>query len=266
MAEQVEGQVPEVKETPEAAQEAPQLSAIEQRALDQGWVPQDEWQGDPDDWRPAKEYVDRGELLKSISELKRELRLQKEGVQEFRKHHEQVKELAYKQALADLRAQKKVALENGDHDAVVEIDEAIAETREKQKAQAVEPKAAPQSDGPHPDFVRWEQRNGWYRNDRAMKAVADEVARDLVSRGEQDLAKVLVEVDKEVRRAFPAKFENPRRAGAPSVEGNVRNPRSAKDDTLSMTDVEKNIMNKILRTGAITKEKYLEEFKKTRAG
>lgn len=242
---------------------APELTPMEQRALEQGWVPQDEWQGDPDDWRPAKEYVDRGELLKSISELKRELRLQKEGVQEFRKHHEQVKELAYKQALADLRAQKKAALESGDADAVIEIDEQIADTREKQKAVEAPKPQTPQE--PNEVFVKWEQRNGWYRNDRAMKAVADEIARDLVNRGESDVSRILTEVDKEVRKAFPAKFENPRRAGAPAVEGNSSTRRTPKDEVV-LTDVEKQIMNKILKTGAITKEKYLEEFKARQGG
>lgn len=253
---------------PEPTDDTPtaEFSPVEQRAVEQGWVPQDEWQGDPADWRPAKEYIDRGELLKSISELKRELRLQKEGVQEFRKHHEQVKELAYKQALADLRAQKKVALENGDADAVIEIDEQIAETRDKQKAAVEAPKTPePQAQGPNPEFLKWEQRNGWYRNDRAMKAVADEIARELVGRGEQDVSRILVEVDKEVRKAFPSKFENPRRAGAPAVEGTTRTSRSPKDDVV-LTDVEKQIMNKILRTGAITKEKYLEEFKARQRG
>lgn len=243
--------------------ETPEVSPIEQRASEQGWVPQDEWQGDPNDWRPAKEFLDRGELLKSISELKRELRVQREGVEEFRKHHAQVRELAYKQALADLKAQKKVALQEGDADAVIEIDEKIAETREQQKV-AETPKAPTVQETPQ-ELVQWQARNTWYQADRAMKAVADEIARDLVGRGVTDVKVILGEVDKEVRKAFPTKFENPNRQRAAAVEGATRSGRTTKDEVV-LSDTEKAVMNKILRTGAITKEQYLKEFKARQGG
>lgn len=246
--------------------QTPQHSPIEQRAMDQGWVPQDEWQGDPDDWRPAKEFVDRGELLKSISELRHENRRIKEGVEEFRKHHAQVKEFAYKQALADLKAQKKTALEEGDADKVVAIDDRIAETREQQKQAEAAPKQAVQNDVPNPDMMRWEARNPWYKQDRVMKAAADEIARELVERGERDVARILVEVDKGMKATFPNKFENPNRAKVPPVEGSTKTTRGASKDEVFMTDSEKAIMKRIVDSKIITKEAYLKEFKARQGG
>lgn len=253
----------EVKE-PEGQE--PQLSPIEQRAMDQGWVPLDQWQGDPDDWRPAKEFVDRGELLKSISELRHENKRIKEGVDEFRKHHIKMREVEYNRALAALRAEKKAALEEGDADKVVTIDDQIAETREAHKAaqnEVVETPATPQVD---PDLVRWEARNPWYRQDRAMKAVADEVARDLVNRGERNPSRIMEEVEKEVRKSFPHKFENPNRQRAAAVEGATKTGRTASKSEVHMTDAEKAVMNKILRSGIISKEDYLKEFKARQGG
>jgi hypothetical protein len=244
----------------------PEVNPIEQRAMEQGWVPEDEWKGDPADWRPAKEFIDRGELIREIQNLKRDNRAIREGVQEFKKHHEQVKALAYKQALADLRADKKKALEDGDADAVIEIDDKIADAREAQRAAeaAPQPEVATPTE-PNQEFVKWESRNGWYRQDRAMKAVADQVANDLHARGERDVVRMLAEVDKEVRKAFPAKFENPNRAKAPSVEGSSK-PARVGDSDVYLTEMEKQIMNKIVRSGAITKEAYLKEFKARQAG
>jgi hypothetical protein len=46
----------------------PVLTEIEQRASSRGWVPKDEWDGDPEEWRPAKEFIDRGELFKKIED------------------------------------------------------------------------------------------------------------------------------------------------------------------------------------------------------
>ena len=58
--------------TPEPAQ----FDEYEQRASAEGWVPKEEWTGDPAQWRPAKEFLDRGELFKKIEEqVRKELGL-----------------------------------------------------------------------------------------------------------------------------------------------------------------------------------------------
>ena len=36
---------------------------IMEEARKQGWVPEDEWKGDPDKWRPAEEFVERGKNI-----------------------------------------------------------------------------------------------------------------------------------------------------------------------------------------------------------
>jgi hypothetical protein len=244
-----------------------QLTEVEQRAMNEGWVPQDEWSGDPEQWRPAKEFLDRGELFKKIEEQKRELKQVRAAMEEFGRHHAEVKKIAYKEALATLKAQKKEALEAGDADAVIELDERIAETREAQKAAEATP--APQvDDAPRPEFVQWQNRNGWYQSDRIMKAAADEAAREAVERGERDPARILAEVDKAVRAAFPHKFENPRRNSAAAVEGTTTpKARSAKNDVeASMPEFDRRIMKRLVEAGAITKEKYLEEYKARQGG
>src|SRR5690606_35489735 len=38
----------------------------EAQAKSMGWVPQDEWKGDPDKWTDAQEYVERGEQVLPI--------------------------------------------------------------------------------------------------------------------------------------------------------------------------------------------------------
>lgn len=245
------------------ADENKEVSPIEQRAMEEGWVPQEEWQGEPDAWRPAKEFLDRGELFRKIDELKNENKRIRQSTEELKKHHDRVKQLAYEEALRDLKKEKKQALQDGDVDRVIEIDDKIAETREKQNKEEVQPQPVAQPQGPAPEFVRWEARNTWYKTDRAMKAVADEIARDLVNRGESDVTRILTEVDKEIRKAFPQKFENPNRQKAGAVEG-TPSTRPSKEEEVYMTDAEKRIMNRILATG-VDKKKYLEEFKAIRS-
>jgi hypothetical protein len=242
--------------------DAPQLSEVESRAHEQGWVPQDQWTGDPDQWRPAKEFLDRGELFKKIDEQKRELKQLKHAMEEFGKHHAKVREVEFQRALNTLKAQKKAALEDGDHDAVVELDDRIAETKEAAKEAAAEAaRPAPQQTEPNEAFVRWQTRNPWYGSNRAMKGAADEIARDMVMKGEQDPMVILAAVDREIRKEFPEKFENPNRQKAGAVEGSTKRS-STREDSSDMSDAERQIMNKILRvTPGLTKEQYLKEFK-----
>lgn len=264
MADELENQNTEIEsQEQEHVEQTPQLSAVEQKAMEQGWVPQDEWTGDPDAWRPAKEFVDRGELFKKIDEVRRENKNLKTAIEEFGKHHAKVKEMEFKRALATLKAAKKEALAENDVDAVVEIDERMDEVKETYRAE----QAAPQVDDSQPDprFLAWVNKNQWYQTDRAMKAVADEVARDLVVNGERDNNVILNAVEKTVRKEFPHKFNNPNRERAGAVEGSTpKAPSRNKSDDVQMTEAEKRIMEKIVRSGAITREKYLEEYKATK--
>lgn len=239
---------------------AAEPTAHEQRAIEQGWVPKEEWDGDPDDWRPAKEFLDRGELFKKIEEQKRELKHMKSAMEEFSRHHAKVRDVEYKRALAALKAEKKEALEESDHDAVVEIDERIAEIKEQQRAV---PQQTQTESQPDPMFTRWVARNSWYEQDRLMKAAADEVAREVfeASGGAVDKAEMLAAIDKRIRKEFPHKFNNPNRDKANAVEGTSGKGRTANDKEPEMNEVERRIMKTVLASGVISKEKYLEEFK-----
>ena len=97
-------QAVQVEQQQEQQQAATSLTAIEQRALDQGWVPKDEWAGEPDDWRPAREFLDRGELFKKIDDQNRTIKDLKRAQADFAKHHEKVREIEFKRALESLKA------------------------------------------------------------------------------------------------------------------------------------------------------------------
>ena len=43
-----------------------QLPEHEVAAREKGWRPKDEWEGDPDDWRPAKQFLEWGEMRSTI--------------------------------------------------------------------------------------------------------------------------------------------------------------------------------------------------------
>ena len=104
---------------PQEGQEQPQFSPVQEQALAQGWVPKEEYKGDPEKWVEAAEFLRRGELFAKIEHQNRELKDVKRALQEITKLHSQVREIEYKRALDTLKAQKKTALEEGDADAVI---------------------------------------------------------------------------------------------------------------------------------------------------
>lgn len=239
----------------------PQFTAVEQKAMEQGWVPQDQWDGDPDQWRPAKEFLDRGELFKKIDDQSRTIKEVRKALDDLRKHNAKIAEVEYKRALDTLKQQKKDALLEGDADAVIEIDEKIDLVRDAQKEATATPQETA-SEALHPAFSAWRERNGWYDNNRAMRAFADRVGAEAAASG-MSVTDVLATVEREVKKEFAEKFVNPNRAKAPGVEGST-NKGSGKKETFELTALERQVMHRLVRAGALTEEEYISQIKKTR--
>lgn len=238
------------------------LTEIEQRASSQGWRPKDEWDGDPDLWRPAKEFIDRGELFKKIDDQNRTIKEFKKTLEELAKHHSRVQKVEYERALADLKAQKKEALNEGDADAVVDLDEKLALVREAQK-EASQPVQVAQ--GPaevNPVFTAWIDRNGWYDSNKAMRAYADRLGNELGSQGGMSPTDILSQIEREVKKEFAHKFNNPNRDKPGSVEGSTNKGPKSKE-TFTLSDEERRVMQKFIKVvPGMTEEKYVADLKK----
>jgi hypothetical protein len=255
----------------EESQEAsePQYSEVELEALDQGWTPKDSWKGNPDEWRPAKEFVDRGNLFRKIESQKNELHELRKAVSTLAEHNQKVFDAGYKRAMEDLREAKKSAIREGDGEAVVQIEEqmdALSAQYQERKQELTQP--TQQQRQPDPLFMTWLSHNNWYQEDRKLRGYADSVTTEYLSRNPSaNLGEVLKAVDKEMREAFPQKF-NVRREPPSAVEGGSnRSSGSSANRGIRESDLnddERKIMKTLIRSGVITKEKYLEDLQKVR--
>jgi hypothetical protein len=245
--------------TPEL--EAPEVSPTEQKAMDSGWVPKEEFQGDEHKWVDAGEFLRRGELFKKIEDQGKQLKDVRAALNEMKKLNGQIQEVEYKRALETLKAQKKAALEDGDAEAVIAADDRIDMVREQQKALQQAPTV--QDEGQeHPEFVAWTEQNNWYKSSTPMKAFADALGQELARAGNSP-SEVLRKVAAEVRKEFPNKFRNPNQDKAGAVEGGSgRGVTTTGKFTLS--DEERSVMNKFVRQGVMTEKEYVEQLKKVR--
>jgi hypothetical protein len=199
----------------------PEVSAeVIAKAEKMGWTPKDQFRGDPAKWRPADEFVERGEnmlpLLRAQSKRQeREIAELKAGMKELGEYHTKTEQRAYAKAIQDLREQRAAAIAAGDGVAFDKVDGEIDRLKKD-----LESKAPPaQKDENDPAFQEWLSRNRW-AEDEEMQFVGEGIAKSLVKKGEKATGLDLLDlVTKEVKRRYPERFENPRRNAAPSVEG-----------------------------------------------
>ncbi len=240
-----------------------EFTEIEKRAQAEGWVPKDEWDGDPDQWRSAKEFVDRGEFFKKIDDQNRTIKQLKTALDEFGKHHAKVREVEYQRALETLKVQKKTALSEGDADAVIDIDEKMALVRDAQKEAARQPAVNIPDPTPvqNPVFDNWLSRNSWYQTNKAMKSYADRLGAEYAGQGLSPVD-VLNRVEQDVKKEFAHKFDNPNRKAPGAVE-DPGTKGDKKADTFTLSDDERRVMRRFIATiPGYTEEKYIADLKK----
>ena len=254
----VEADAPETQTEPETQQPT---DTYESAAREQGWKPKEEYEGDPDKWRPAKEFVERGELFGKIDNMGKELKETRKALKLLQEHHTKVKETEYNRAVAELKALQKQHLESGDSDAYLNTTEILTDLRAEQKAREVIKQQQPQQ--PDERFVAWTQENKWYNSDPDMKEYADTLGMGYAQRNPSlDPGEVLEYVTAQVKARFKDKFVNPNRNKPSSVEG--ASTPGAKRGSFELTEDERRVMNTFVRTGVMTKEAYIDEIKKMR--
>lgn len=253
----------EFQEEVKTEEGAPQYSELEQKALDMGWRPKEEFDGEEIDFVDAKEFISRKPLYDKISHQSKQIKNVSRSLDALKEHYTKVKETEYQNAVKTLKAQRKEALASGDADAFEEADDGIKKA-EQQFAEIKEATQHTSVDEPvlSPVFQNWKNRNPWYDASGYMRNFADDVGKRLHASG-MNPDDILKEVEKSVRKEFPAKFSNPNKADAPDV-GTNRGAGKGKGAELQLSEQERRVMDTLVRGGHITKEKYIADLKKVR--
>jgi len=177
-----------------AGEEGPDQQAIEQEAKGMGWVPEEAFKGDKSRWVDAETFVTKGrevlpilrhtnaKLLGEVQELKHgldstqeQLRTALEALEAFKQYQEEDSKRQYDRAVQNLKADKVTALQDGDHAAVVEIDEALQTLKDTAKAPPAAKKEPPAQPDPtqDPAFRAWVGENrDWFDVDKEKTAYA----------------------------------------------------------------------------------------------
>jgi hypothetical protein len=267
MTDEVKKAIDQLKEGQPAQEEqveqTPQLTEIEQKALEMGWRPKSEFDGDEEDFIDAKEFVRRKPLFDKIETQSKEIKNVRKAVEALKQHYSAREEAAVKAALAKLQDAKEEAINNSDGAAVRAIESEIKRT-ETEAARLKELDAESQEQPTvHPEFAAWTNRNRWYTETGYMRNWADDYGRELHRQGMNPL-EVLKKVEAQVKKEFPHKFTNPNKGNAPDVEAGGRGQGGKSSDKFQLTEQEQKVMKTLVSTKVMSEADYIAQVKAMR--
>lgn len=230
------------------------------RAREAGWKPKEEFSGDVSKWVDAGEFLRRGELYDRIHSQNKEIREMRAMVDKLVEHNKKLDQTRAEEKVAQLKAAKALALEDGNTAAIVELDDQILQAREVLKEARTVTKQEVATGIP-PEYFAFAEANPWYMKDRAMTAFADAYGKELAEQGYSP-SQIYTLVAKEVRKEFSHKFApKPAAQTVESAKGSVNTAKSIK---FVPTAEERAVAEMFARNGVMTKEQYFKQLAKTR--
>jgi hypothetical protein len=180
---------------------------VEQRAVEMGWAPKEEFRGDPDKWIDAESYVRRGEevlpivqannrklmtkvegLTSELTEAKALLRAATESIEALKEFNSTQTRAAAKEKKGEIITAIAEARREGDVETEIELTEQLTETNAALKEAEKKPDTKPNGNGTanpiDPALKEWMVENPWFgvTTDPASKrksAIALAIAQDI---------------------------------------------------------------------------------------
>ena len=260
----------------EEKKDLPKVNAQQERAQNDGWRPEEEWEGDASQWVDYREFNVRGELMGRIQEQSSIINSQKGQIDEVKTAlkdlaamQDKIADAQYNKLVKQLRKQKAQAIEEGEGETVIDIDEQLdmlKEQREEVAAQAT----SVDSDGSNeeesialdPAVQTWiaAPANQWYNTDTRLRNIANAIAAEIASDNPgMPPGEVLRRMDADVRKEMPHKFQ-----GKNTVDGGDANNRGSgskgKRSFNDLTEDQQGICKRLVKLGTFkTNADYIEQ-------
>lgn len=236
---------------------------FEQEARTEGWVPKEEWKGNPDDWKPAQEFVETGDkiagiLKKRLGSLEQRLEAAEKANKRFGEYHKsQVAKERKKaeQTVAELKAQLAEAVSKGDGQEFTRLSNDIEQLQSA-------------ANMPPPDETEWIQmteawvaQNQWYVENQKLASFADGASDRIRAEGYTGQA-YFSELTRRTKEAFPDEFRNKKRESdgveAPGTKKGNSSP--GKKTFNDLPSDAKAACKQFVKEGFMTEKEYVESY------
>jgi hypothetical protein len=214
----------------------------EKNARMDGWAPKDEYKGDPKLWVDAKEWIARAPLLHKISSQSKEMKNMTKTNAAMVKMLQNLTDRLDKEQATEILNKKRVAIEQGDIEAVEKYEKRYNEITKKSED-------IPESSSAPPEVEDFIQRNKEWFNDKpeslALTAYAKQIEADLMhTRPELTLEQRLMATENIVKEdsRYQTKFSNQNRDRPQMVESKTA-PQPRVRDKITFADLPPDVKN-----------------------
>jgi hypothetical protein len=186
--------IPEPEEAPDPVAEI---------ASELGWVPKEQFRGNPDEWKPAKDFIRAGKDIQKTT--RRELKEVRSIVENMSRTHAALFEQQLAEKDAYWQGKLRESVDAGDLEGVEHAAQQRQKLQQAHPSQSVPPETA--------EFLR--RNDAWFDKDPLATQRAREVV-DAYAKAKRSPAEQLEAAERQVRKEFPELFPQPAKA-PPSV-------------------------------------------------
>lgn len=277
---------------PQADPVPPPVDSTEDRAAKKGWVPKDQYKGEPSKWVDASTFLDRGEkfnhnLQREVERLKAQIQSFEGTKAAFKQFHEETlaaKDAELQAAITQLRVERSQAIRDGDDEGAIQIEDRIDLLKEQRKqVKAIPegqetPPAGATPNGPDrldPVLQEWiKDGNQWFQDDPKLRDYSVALGNELIKTGAHEGKKGRAFLDlvaTKMAEEFPRRFRSKDSAAAGAkpnhVEGGAGNPGASSGGGGGKAKTEANLpaedlalMKQFIKEGWTTKEAFLKSY------
>jgi len=227
----------------------------------QGW--QSDFEGD--NKKTAAEFLHDGKFFTEIKELKSQNKKLAKSFDNLTDHYEKVRindqrksEQDYQDRIDKLKSEKVLALDEGDNQRVVDIDEQLRTTEKPIQQPEVNVNG---------EFDDWLKDNSWYDDSEFLRVEADSIGQQYYDQGKRG-KQLFGAIENHIRRKYPGDFENEKRSRAPTVEeGSTMNSQlndkpngNSKATFKDLTREEQKIFNEFKADGIFKNDDMIQKY------
>ena len=253
--------------------EVPTEDPIQEAARGQGWVPQEEWDGDPTQWREAQVFLERGEYFKTMGTQIKQIDKLNAVVEKMAVIQSKTREDERQRVLKELSTEKVSAMEDGEFDRVATIDNEMSKIRSEPAMTVPSVEGQTEQKYTQDKIADYIDNNSWYRTNSDMRQYADSIAVGFrQSNPQATIDDVLEYTDSETKIRYPEQFggqvpsaspvASTRRTTKPGPNG-TQKKKTLNDLPASSRDMYTQIGQSFVDAGAVDSiDEYVAELEK----
>ena len=246
---------------------------IQEAARGQGWVPQEEWDGDPTQWRDAQVFLERGEYFKTMGTQRKQIDKLNAVVEKMAVIQSKTREDERQRVLKELSTEKVSAMEDGEFDRVATIDNEMSKIRSEPAMTVPSVEGQTEQKYTQDKIADYIDNNSWYRTNSDMRQYADSIAVGFrQSNPQATIDDVLEYTDSETKIRYPEQFggqvpsaspvASTRRTTKPGPNG-TQKKKTLNDLPASSRDMYTQIGQSFVDAGAVDSiDEYVAELEK----